>query len=71
MVTSYGQELVVEALKEAVYNRANNLRYIETLLSEWNKKGYKSKVDILKDRENYGKSLQCGCDCSKCKGHCH
>ena len=55
MVTSYGQELVVEALKEAVYNRANNLRYIETILSEWNKKGYKSKADILKDRENYKK----------------
>lgn len=55
MVTSYGQELVVEALKEAVYNRANNLRYIETILSEWNKKGYKSKVDILRDRENYRK----------------
>lgn len=55
MVTSYGQELVVEALKEAVYNRANNLRYIETILSEWNKKGYKSKVDILKDRKNYRK----------------
>ena len=55
MVTSYGQELVVEALKEAVYNRANNLRYIETILSERNKKGYKSKADILKDRENYRK----------------
>lgn len=55
MVTSYGQELVAEALKEAVYNRANNLRYIETILSEWNKKGYKSKADILKDRENYRK----------------
>ena len=55
MVTAYGQELVVEALKEAVYNRANNLRYIETILSEWNKKGYKSKADILKDRENYRK----------------
>ena len=55
MVTSYGQEIVVEALKEAVYNRANNLRYIETILSEWNKKGYKSKADILKDRENYRK----------------
>lgn len=53
MVTSYGQELVVEALKEAVYNRANNLRYIETILSEWNKKGHKTKADILKDRENY------------------
>lgn len=53
MVTSYGQELVVEALKEAVYNRVNNLRYIETILSEWNKKGHKTKADILKDRENY------------------
>ena len=55
MVTSYGQELVVEALKEAVYNRANNLRYIETILSEWNKKGYKSKADLLQDRENHRK----------------
>ena len=43
----------LEALKEAVYNRANNLRYIETILSEWNKKGHKTKADILKDRENY------------------
>ncbi len=25
---------------------------------------------MIKDKKN-GKSLQCGCDCSKCGGHCH
>ena len=25
---------------------------------------------MIRDKKN-GKSLQCGCDCSKCKGHCH
>lgn len=25
---------------------------------------------MIRDKKN-GKSLQCGCDCSKCNGHCH
>ena len=45
-------ELIVEALKEAVFCGVNNFRYIETILSEWNKKGYKNKSDIIRDREN-------------------
>lgn len=25
---------------------------------------------MVKDKKS-GKSIQCGCDCSKCSGHCH
>lgn len=25
---------------------------------------------MIRDKKN-GKSLQCGCDCKKCGGHCH
>ncbi|BBF41404.1 hypothetical protein lbkm_0078 [Lachnospiraceae bacterium KM106-2] len=25
---------------------------------------------MVKDKKN-GKSIQCGCDCSHCGGHCH
>lgn len=25
---------------------------------------------MIRDKKN-GKSLQCGCDCRKCGGHCH
>lgn len=45
-------ELIVEALKEAVFCGVNNFRYIETILYDWNKKGYKSKNDVIRDREN-------------------
>ena len=55
-VTTYkNEDLIKAALKEAVLNGVSNLRYIDTILNEWNKKGYKSKEDILRDRENYRK----------------
>jgi len=50
------EELIKAALKEAVMNGVSNFRYIDTILNEWVKKGYKNKEDILKDRENYRKS---------------
>ena len=54
--TTYkNDELIRAALKEAVLNGVNNLRYIDTILNEWNKKGYKTREDILKDRDNYRK----------------
>lgn len=52
-VTDYNKEIVVEALKEAVYNGVNNFRYIDKILSEWNKKGLKTKDDVIKDKNNY------------------
>lgn len=42
----YNEDLILEALKEAVYNGATNIRYIDTILYEWNKKGLKTKEDV-------------------------
>lgn len=40
------KELILEALKETVYNGVNNLRYVDKMLFEWNKKGIKKASDI-------------------------
>ena len=45
------EELILSALKEAVFNGVNNLRYIDKILYEWNKKGVKSPKDIDKKRK--------------------
>ena len=42
------------ALKEAVFNNVRNLRYIDKILSEWEKKGFKSVDEVdsyLKKKE--------------------
>ena len=44
---NFSHELIMEALKEAIYNGVNSLRYIETILYNWRKKGYKSKNDVM------------------------
>ena len=45
-------ELILSALKEAVFNGVNNLRYIDKILYEWNKKGIKKTSDVrLKEKE--------------------
>jgi len=49
----FSYEIIVEALKEAVYNQVTNLNYIDKILYDWNKKGIKNKEDILKDKNNY------------------
>lgn len=48
----YSEELILAALKEAVYNGATNIRYIDTVLHEWHKKGFKTKEDV----DNYLKN---------------
>lgn len=55
-ITTYkNDELIKAALREAVLNGVSNLRYIDTILNDWNKKGYKTREDVLKDRDNYRK----------------
>ena len=49
---SYTEELIVGALKEAVYNQVTNLRYIDKILYEWSKKGFKTMEDVNKHLEN-------------------
>ena len=45
------KELIIAALKETVYNGVNNLRYVDKILFEWNKKGIKTPEDIKKAQE--------------------
>jgi len=52
-ITDFNKEVVIEALKEAVYNGVNNFRYIDKILFEWNKKGIKTKEDVIKDKNVY------------------
>lgn len=42
------ESLIIEALKEATFNGAKNLRYIEKILIAWQQKGYKTKEDVHK-----------------------
>ena len=52
----YQEEVIIEALREAVYNGASNLRYIDRILFEWNKKGIKSVTEVRKDKERFTKA---------------
>lgn len=49
----FSEELILGALKEAVYNGVNNLRYIDKILYEWQKKGYKTTKEANKGNFNY------------------
>ena len=44
----YSNEIIKEAVREATLNGVSSLRYIDKILIEWNKKGYKNKDDIKK-----------------------
>lgn len=54
--SKYTEDLILEALREAVYNGVSNLRYIDKILFEWHKKGFKRVEDIRKDREHFRKA---------------
>ena len=50
------EELIKEALKEAVLNGVRNLKYIDKIIYEWTKKGYKKASDVrrkpIKEEKN-------------------
>lgn len=55
------EELILGALKEATYNGVNNLRYIDKIIYEWNKKGFKNMEDVnnhLRNRTTSDKSVK-------------
>ena len=45
------EDLIKGALKEAVLNGVTSLKYIDRILYDWNKKGYKKVKDINKKKE--------------------
>ncbi len=51
----YTKDIILEALRESILNGVTNLKYIDKILIEWDKKGIKNKEQINKDRENYSK----------------
>ena len=50
--TGTSEEMIIGALKEAVYNGVTNLRYIDKIIYEWGKKGFKSMADVKSHMEN-------------------
>lgn len=50
------EDLIKEALKEAIYNNVRNLKYVDRILFTWRGKGIKTKEDIIKDKKNYHKN---------------
>ena len=55
LISGTPEELVLGALKEAVYNGVNNFRYIDKIIYEWEKKGFKTMNDVnnhIKNRYN-------------------
>lgn len=51
----YGEELVLCALNEAIYNGVRNFRYIDHTLVEWHQKGLKNKVDVENSKREFRK----------------
>lgn len=47
------EELILEAVKEAVLSGATNFRYIDKILFEWGKNGIKTKQDVEANRKNF------------------
>ena len=44
------ESIIKEALKEAVYNGVSSLRYIDKIIYEWKKKGYKTVEEVRKNK---------------------
>ena len=49
--SGFNEEIIILALKEAVYNGVSNLRYIDRILFDWKKKGIKNKEDIKQNNK--------------------
>ena len=58
----YPDELIKEAVREATLNGVSSLRYIDKILYEWNKKGYKKKEDIKRVNKVVEKKEIYNCD---------
>lgn len=56
--SNYTEELIREALKEAIYNNVRSLKYIDRILYTWHTKGITTKEDIIKDKKNYRKPVK-------------
>ena len=51
--SGYSDELIKEAIKEAVLSNVPSLRYIDKILYTWNKDGITTKEDVLNSKKNF------------------
>ena len=51
----FSEEMIIAALKESVYNGTPSLRYIDKVLYEWNRQGYKTIDDVNNRHKNQTK----------------
>lgn len=49
--SNFSDEIIKEAIKEAVFNGVPNLKYIDKILFEWNKKGITTAKDVDDNRK--------------------
>lgn len=56
--SNFSEDLIKEALKEAVLSNVFNLKYIDKILYEWNKKGIKTVEDVEKNRKKRNSSIE-------------
>lgn len=49
----YSNDIVLSAIKETILNGANNLKYADKILFEWNKKGIKTLEDVAKEKQEF------------------
>ena len=55
LISGTSEELILGALREAVYNGVSNFRYIDKIIYEWEKKGFKTMDEVnsyIKNRYN-------------------
>ena len=55
------EEIILGALKEATFNGVSSLRYIDKIIHEWTKKGFKTMQDVnnhLKNRNSEVKEIK-------------
>ena len=56
LLDEYGEELLICALNEAIYNGVRNLRYIDHILAEWHQKGITNKIDVENEKREFKKN---------------
>ena len=49
----FTEELILLALKEAVFNGVTNWRYIDKIIRQWHKKGIKNEQDVINDKKQF------------------
>ncbi len=52
ITTGTPEEIILGALREAVYNGVTSFRYIDKIIYEWEKKGFKTMDDVNKYMKN-------------------